>query len=660
MIKYSYSIIGKTLPLSRGEKKVIRKDFTYHLAFFSSFPYNFAINREILDEERKLIKREYILGNEAIAYGLLEGGVEAAYGYPGTPSSEIMEKLIGLSLKYGFYAEWSVNEKVAFENAVGSSWGGRRATVIMKHVGLNVAADPFMTLAYTGTRGGFVLIVADDPSSHSSQNEQDSRRYANFARIPCLDPSSVQEAKEMASYAFELSEKFKTPVMLRSTTRISHAKSDVEIEEDLKPKENSLGEFEKDPSQWVMVPASARRLHPELNEKQKKIEEELESLPWNRLELSSSKIGVIASGISYLYTREAIDFLKIPVSLLKVGTYPPPVSLINELLERCEKVLIIEELEPVLEEFVRICADSGKRNLRIFGKLTGHIPREGELSVDIVKKALGKVSGRAFKRESDPLEKIKELLPPRPPTLCAGCPHRATFYAMKKVFGRNAIFPSDIGCYTLGLQMGTVDTCICMGASISIASGLYRSGEKRNIVCTIGDSTFLHTGLPGLLNAVYNRSNIVVVILDNGTTAMTGHQPHPATGITAQGRKTHQICLEHLVKAYGVDYVRTVDPYKLDELIQAFEEAKKCRGVRVIIAKRLCALLARKSTPKVKQFKVTESCTRCKRCLEIGCPALTWDGKKVSINEECLGCGVCAQICPTNSIKEIEEDKDEV
>jgi len=406
----------------------------------------------------------------------------------------------------------------------------------------------------------------------------------------------------MASYAFELSEKFKTPVMLRSTTRISHAKSDVEIEEDLKPKKNLLGEFEKDPSQWVMVPVSARRLHPELNEKQKKIEKELESLPWNRLELSSSKIGVIASGISYLYTREAIDFLKIPVSLLKVGTYPPPVS----------------------------------------------------------KKALGKVSGRAFKRESDPLEKIKELLPSRPPTLCAGCPHRATFYAMKKVFGRNAIYPSDIGCYTLGLQMGTVDTCICMGASISIASGLYRSGEKRNIVCTIGDSTFLHTGLPGLLNAVYNRSNIVVVILDNGTTAMTGHQPHPATGITAQGRKTHQICLEHLVKAYGVDYVRAVDPYKLDELIQAFEEAKKCRGVRVIIAKRLCALLARKSTPKVKQFKVTESCTRCKRCLEIGCPALTWDGKKVSINEECLGCGVCAQICPTNSIKEIEEDKDEV
>ena len=610
-----------------------------------------------------MLKREYILGNEAIAYGLVEGGVKAAYGYPGTPSSEIMEKLVELSRKYGFYVEWSVNEKVAFENAIGSSWGGKRSVVVMKHVGLNVAADPFMTLAYTGVRGGFVLIVADDPFCHSSQNEQDSRRYASFARIPCLDPSSVQEAHKMASYAFKLSEKFDIPVMLRSTTRISHAKSDVEIEMDIKPEENLIGKFEKDPSQWVMVPANAYKLHIKLNEKQEGIRKEFESSPWNKLEMSNSKIGVIASGISYLYAKEAINSLKVKVSFLKIGTYPPPMNLINELLENVEQVLIVEELEPVIEEYMLMCADTGKRNLRIFGKFTGHIPRNGELCVDIVKEALCRILKRTFKRV-DPLADVKKLLPPRPPVLCPGCPHRAIFYAIRKVFGRNAIYPSDIGCYTLGFQMETVDTCVCMGASIGMASGFYRSEESRDVVCTIGDSTFLHTGIPGLLNAVYNKSNIVVVILDNGTTAMTGHQPHPGTGITAQGGRTYQVSFEKITRACGVDYVKTVDPYDLAKLIDVLKEAKERSGVRVIIAKRICALLARKHLRKSKtrrrQFKVADTCIGCKKCVELNCPALIWDGKRASINEECFGCGVCAQVCPTNSIKIIEEDKDEV
>jgi len=601
-----------------------------------------------------LIKREYMLGNEAVAYGLVEGGIEMAYGYPGTPSSEIMEQLIKLSKRYGFYVEWSVNEKVAFENAIGSSWGGKRVAVIMKHVGLNVAADPFMTLAYTGVRGGFVLVVADDPYCHSSQNEQDSRRYAAFARIPCLDPSSVQEANKMVSYAFTLSEKLNTPVMLRLTTRISHAKSDVEVGEEVR--KNSLGEFEKNPSQWVAIPANARRLIGKLNEKQNSIKEKLENSPWNLLELSNSKIGLIASGVSYLYAKEAIDSLKLNVSSLKIGTYPPPRNLIHRLLENVDEILVVEELDPILEEFSRTYAKEANPDIRIFGKFTDHIPKSGELCVDTVKKALCEILQKPFE-EVDRLMDVKKPLPPRPPILCAGCPHRAAFYAIKKVFGKDAIYPGDIGCYALGIHMGVVDTCICMGASITISSGLYKSGDDRDIVCTIGDSTFLHTGIPGLINAVYNKSNIVVVILDNGTTAMTGHQPHPGTGVTAQGERTHQISFEKIVTGCGVDYVETINPYNLTESVEAFERAKKHHGVKVIIARQLCALLSRKSKVKKKQFQVTDNCTGCRKCVKLGCPAISWNGKKVFINDQCVGCGVCAQICPTDSIKVKRKDE---
>lgn len=597
-----------------------------------------------------MLERKYILGNSAVAYGLVEGGVEKAYGYPGTPSSEVMEKLIELSKQYKFYVEWSVNEKVALENGIGSSWGGRRVAVVMKHVGLNVAADPFMTLSYTGIKGGFVLVVADDPYSHSSQNEQDSRRYASFARIPCLDPSSPQEANEMASYAFELSEKFKTPVMLRLTTRISHAKSDVKVGG--KRRKNPLSKFEKNPSRWVVIPANTRKLVVKLNEKQDSIKEELERLAWNKLKLSISKIGVIASGVSYLYAKEAIDSLNLPISLLKIGTYPPPKGLVSKLLTHVDKVLVVEELDPVLEEFSIMCAKETNPSVSILGKFTHHIPKSGEFCVDTVEKALSEVLKKPFK-EINVLKDVKKLLPPRPPVLCPGCPHRATFYAMRKVFGKEAIYPSDIGCYTLGIQMGTVDTCVCMGASITISSGLYKSGDNRDIVCSIGDSTFLHTGIPGLINAVYNKSNIVVVILDNGTTAMTGHQPHPGTGITAQGEKTYKVSFEQIVRGCGVNWVKTINPYNLTESIEAFKKVKNISGVRVIIAKQLCALLERKLSGKRKQFEVTDTCIGCKRCIELGCPAINWDGGKAVINEQCLGCGVCAQICPTNSIKAV-------
>lgn len=576
----------------------------------------------------------------------MEGGVEGAYAYPGTPSSEIMEKLIELSGKYRFYVEWSTNEKVALENAIGSSWGGKRVAVIMKHVGLNVASDPLMSLAYTGIKGGFVLVVADDPFSHSSQNEQDSRIYAKFAQIPCLDPSSPEEANRMASYSFELSEGLNIPVMLRSTTRISHTRSSVEIK--MERKKNFSGKFEKNSSQWVVIPAHTRRLRVKLSKKQKHIKEALEKLPYNKLEESNSRFGIITSGVSYLYAKEAVASLGIEASFLKIGAYPPSENMINKFLEKLNRVLIIEELTPFVEEFVRVYTK--KQDLHIWGKLTGDVPETGEFSPDTVKEVLSKIFRRPFEEKSI-LPDLDKLLPPRPPVLCAGCPHRATFYAISQVFGKKAIYPSDIGCYTLGLQMGGVDTCLCMGASITISSGLYKSGEKREIVCTIGDSTFLHTGIPGLINAVYNNSRIVVVILDNETTAMTGYQPHPGTGITAQGEKTHKVSFEKIVRACGVSYVETIDPYNLTESIKVFKRVKEESGVRVVIAKRVCALLAKKLDMKRVRFEVTEECIGCQKCLKFGCPAIEWNGEKTQINEQCSGCGVCAQICPVNSIR---------
>jgi len=394
--------------------------------------------------------------------------------------------------------------------------------------------------------------------------------------------------------------------------------------------------------------AHTRRLRVKLSKKQKHIKEALEKLPYNKLEESNSRFGIITSGVSYLYAKEAVASLGIEASFLKIGAYPPSENMINKFLEKLNRVLIIEELTPFVEEFVRVYTK--KQDLHIWGKLTGDVPETGEFSPDTVKEVLSKIFRRPFEEKSI-LPDLDKLLPPRPPVLCAGCPHRATFYAISQVFGKKAIYPSDIGCYTLGLQMGGVDTCLCMGASITISSGLYKSGEKREIVCTIGDSTFLHTGIPGLINAVYNNSRIVVVILDNETTAMTGYQPHPGTGITAQGEKTHKVSFEKIVRACGVSYVETIDPYNLTESIKVFKRVKEESGVRVVIAKRVCALLAKKLDMKRVRFEVTEECIGCQKCLKFGCPAIEWNGEKAQINEQCSGCGVCAQICPVNSIR---------
>jgi indolepyruvate ferredoxin oxidoreductase alpha subunit len=594
-----------------------------------------------------LLVREYLLGNAAIARGLLEAGVGLVAGYPGTPSSEIIETVASIKSNMPMHVEWSVNEKVALEVAAGASWTGQRAAATMKHVGLNVAADPFMTLAYLGVGAGLVVICADDPYCHSSQNEQDSRRYAQFAGIPCLDPKNPQEAKEMTVFAFELSEKFNIPVMLRPTTRVSHAREDVEIGSVAAPGKQSR--FIKDPARRVALPSHARPLHSELLAKQAAIEEALESAPWNRLELHGD-VGIIASGIAGLYAEEAALELDEDLSLLCIGSYPLPKKLIRRMLEHVSKVMVIEELEPVVEEQVQMIAREINPSVKILGKEKS-IPREGELDYLQVRNAIARMIERP---EREALQDLPlSILPPRPPSLCPGCSHRATYYAMRKVFGKKAIYPSDIGCYTMAVGMGTVDTCLCMGASITLASGIRFGGEEEGICCSLGDSTFLHGGMTGLLNAAYNKARITVTILDNSTTAMTGHQPHPGTGMTATGEKTTMVSIEALAKALGAGLVETVDPYHLDETMESFQRAKDYPGLSVIIAKQPCVIKARRSGLRPQPFLVGEECIGCKICLDFGCPAIEFENDKARINALCSGCGVCAAICSSSAIREV-------
>ncbi len=582
--------------------------------------------------------RSYLLGNEAIAHACLEAEIDFADGYPGTPSSEVIDVLRSQKER-DIYVEWSVNEKVAFENALAGAWCGVRAFCTMKHVGLNVAADPFMTAAYTGVTGGFVIMCADDPFAHSSQNEQDSRRYAAFARIPCLDPSTVQEAHDMIIDAYAISEDLGLPVLFRPTTRICHSKSDVELGDI--GTGHRTGEFTKNPQQYVVIPAHTRVLHKNLNKKQDQIRKRLFDTGYNQCTVRG-RTGVIASGIAASYVREIIPEA---VSFMKIGAYPLDEHWLKEFVDSHSRVLVVEELAPVVEEVVRQVACGTE----VCGKMDGCVPYEGELSPAGVAAAMvksGLMAGDPF-----PAPAPHPDVPVRPPILCAGCPHRAVFHAMKRVF-RDAVFPSDIGCYTLGLQLGTVDTTICMGASITVASGICHSGETRDVVCTIGDSTFLHTGMQGLLNAVYNDANMTVVILDNRITAMTGHQPNPNTGLTATGRVSTPISLDAICRACGVGYVETVDPYDLPALLEALREAKKRSGVKVIIAKQPCVIMARRAGLKRPGYAIdADACTACGACTKFGCPAIeVADDEKAVITDLCSGCGVCAQICPAGAI----------
>ncbi|ACS32929.1 indolepyruvate ferredoxin oxidoreductase subunit alpha [Thermococcus gammatolerans] len=631
-------------------------------------------------------ERVLLLGNHAIARGALEANIAVFAAYPGTPSSELTDTMAAVAKKAGVYMEYSTNEKVAFETALSAAWSGLRAMTAMKHVGLNVAADTFLSAVGMGVEGGFVIMVADDPSMWSSQNEQDTRVYAKFANVPVLEPSSPHEAKEMTKYAFELSEKFKHFVILRTTTRSSHARGDVvlgELPDEIKQGRRKFGNFKKDPSRFVDIPANARRFHPQVLEKIEKIREELNNCPFNWIEGDeNAKVGIIAPGLAYAYVKEALAWLGVEnVKILKLGTpFPVPYGLLEKFLDGLEKVLIVEELEPVVEEQVKTWAyDKGLR-IPIHGK--DLVPRVYEMTtrraVEAIAKFLGLETPINFEEIDEKYEKVQAMVPPRPPSLCPACPHRNTFYAIRRAASPRAIFPSDIGCYTLGVlpPLKTVDTTVAMGASIGVAHGLdvalngvpgeeeRRTGkEKKIIVATIGDSTFFHTGLPALANAIYNRSNVVIVVLDNLVTAMTGDQPNPGTGETPHG-PGKRIKIEEVAKALGADYVKVVDPYDIKATERAIKEALAVEGVGVVVARQPCALyrigqMRRKGERWPIYHVIEEKCTGCKICINAyGCPAIYWDAEKKKARIDptiCWGCGGCAQVCPFDAFEPMKE-----
>jgi indolepyruvate ferredoxin oxidoreductase alpha subunit len=597
-----------------------------------------------------------LLGNEAIARGAVEAGVAFASTYPGTPSSEIALNLFQISQETDLYFEFSTNEKVALEVAAAAANCGVRSMVMMKHVGLNVAADALMTLAYVGVKGGMVILSADDPSMFSSQNEQDNRYYAKFAGLPMLEPSSVDEARAMVSAAFDLSEKLQQPVLLRTTTRINHSSGAVTLGA-IRPR-RTRGSFTKDPMNLVVVPAVARKLHVKLLQTLEAAQALAEESPCNLSEGAGSW-GVICNGVSYNYVRDAVRDLGVAdrVRVLRLGfAHPFPRKRVQDLLKRCERVLIVEEGEPILEEATKVAAQEAGLTLPIRGKAPDLFSRLYEYDPATVRQAVAACFGVAY---SPPAAVDVTDLPPIPqrsPTLCAGCSHRATLYAVKKAAeGSDAIFPSDIGCYTLGFlpPLSMADYVVCMGMSTGCVGG-FAQATGRKVVSFIGDSTFFHSGIPGLINAVFNRHNFTLVILDNGTTAMTGHQPHPGVDMTQLGVPGHgRVSIENLVRGIGVQHVTVIKPYQVRKSIAAVREALQATGVSVVISQEVCALYARAiKLPKRKPFQVTAKCTNHRTCLnELACPAFYVWKDRVHIDPDlCTGCALCAQVCPENAI----------
>lgn len=573
---------------------------------------------------------DLMLGNEAIARGAYEAGVRVGAAYPGTPSTEIIENL---SRYPGIYTEWAPNEKVALEVGVGSSIAGARTLVAMKHVGVNVAADPLLTLAYTGVNGGLVMITADDPGMHSSQNEQDNRGYARMAKIPMLEPGDSQEAKDMVKLALEMSEEFDTPVFLRITTRLAHSQSTVELGE---PVAVELRPYQKDAPKYVMLPGHARGRHMKVEERRAKLEEYAETIPVNRIEWGDKKVGIITSGVVYQYAKEVLP----GASYLKLGmTNPLPHKMIEEFVRGVETVYVIEELEPIMEEQIK------SWGLKVRGK--DLLPRMGELSPEIIaEKLLGEAVITAYPSPAN--------LPGRPPVMCPGCPHRGMFFELNR---SKVTVSGDIGCYTLGAlpPLSSLDTTICMGASIGVALGMEKArGTEfaRKMVAVIGDSTFIHSGITPLIDVVYNGGTTTVIILDNGTTAMTGHQHHPGTGYRVSGEPAPSIDLEALVKAIGIERVRVVDPLNVKETRQVLKEELAVEAPSVIISRRPCVLIDKTSRP---QLVIDEDkCNGCTACIRTGCPGLELlEEKKVRINAQlCTSCTLCAQICPLDAIVE--------
>ncbi len=571
--------------------------------------------------------KKLMIGNMAVAAGLHDGGLTVVSSYPGTPSTEITEFLS----KYDdLHSEWAPNEKVACEVAFGASLAGARSACAMKHVGLNVAADPLFTLSYTGVNGGMVICVADDPAMHSSQNEQDSRHYAIASKIPMLEPSDSQEAYDFAKTAFELSEKFDTPILLRMCTRIAHSQSVVETSEAIPA---VLKDYEKNPQKFIMMPGNAIKRHPVVEERTAALSDFANNCMYNKAEYNGSDIGIITSGCSYLYVKEVLGDT---ANILKIGMpHPLPDKLIKEFASKVKKLYIIEELDPIIENHVKALGIEciGKEMFSILG----------EFSQSTIAKAFGKEDKYSVSADS--------VIPPRPPMMCAGCPHRGMFYTLSK---NKITVMGDIGCYTLGAvaPLNALDSTLCMGASVSGLHGFNaaRNEAERKSVAVIGDSTFMHSGMTGLVNIAYNATNSTVIILDNSITGMTGHQQNPTTGFNIKGDPAAKVDLEALCKALGINRVRVVDPYDLKACETAVKEELAVEEPSVIISRRPCVLL--KSVKHEAPLTVdSDKCKSCKRCMGLGCPAISLkDGKAKIDNTLCVGCGVCKQLCAFDAI----------
>jgi indolepyruvate ferredoxin oxidoreductase alpha subunit len=598
--------------------------------------------------------KQLLSGNEAIAQGAFEAGVSLAAGYPGTPSTEILESLVRHADQV--HCEWSPNEKVALEVAAGAAFSGARAIATMKHVGLNVAADPLMTLAYTGTVGGLVVCVADDPGMHSSQNEQDTRHYARLGKVPILEPSDSQEARDFLLTGMEISERFQTPVILRTTTRVSHSRSLVELGE---RRPRTTDGFPKDPSRFVAIPLFARPMRGRLERRIESLRAEVERSPANRIEPGSGRLGIIAEGIAYQYVREV--FPEAPV--LKLGwAYPFPDALFRRFAGQVERILVVEELEDFTEEHVRSLgiACEGKSLVPRIGELSpqalwparNYFSREGILAASAAP-AAERREPRETAAGDDRLaatpDPIAEL-PARSPVLCAGCPHRGIFHALGKL---DVVVTGDIGCYSLGAlpPLSRLDTLVCMGSSVSMAHGMDKAHEPRRVVGIIGDSTFFHSGITALLDIAYNRGRSTIIVADNRTTAMTGHQEHPGTGRTLDGSETREASIEAIGRACGIPNVVTVDPYDLEHTSETLRQAVASEEPWLIVSKQPCALKRHERLGPPRQLEAGV-CRECGLCLQLGCPALESDGAAPRVNALlCAGCGMCQQVCPAGAFR---------